>query len=404
MPDDNNAVRKLAATNPGLELWWDSSPLVYDAWTKGPGKEFKDTGLFQVSDADDDSDDGIFQEESLLQGCTTNQPLVWQAIEEDPERWAKWLKNQLDATPGLDVQEAMWRLYIQPAVLGADMLEPIFLGSNKRWGQICCQVDPRNLTDTETMLLQARRIHSARPNIMIKMPATKEGIDGVRILASEGIPTTVTLGFTLSQLIAVGEAVEKGLKTARKQGTDLSRWRCCAVMMLGRFEDAPQLKNQANSLGIEITEADLRWAGIAIFRKAHMLYKKRGYASKLMAASMRLGPTIEGVQCIWHLEKLAGADAVLTIFPNIFEAFISTYKDIPIESRIEEPIPREVMEKLLRIPYFVEAYNERGIKPENFINHPALQATAAGFTEAMENVERFAADTINLAGEKHGDN
>jgi hypothetical protein len=47
--------------------------------------------------------------------------------------------------------------------------------------------------------------------------------------------------------------------------------------------------------------------------------------------------------------------------------------------------------KSLSRPYFAEAYDENGIAPEDFVNHPALQATAAGFSGAMEKIEQFAA-------------
>ncbi len=288
-------------------------------------------------------------------------------------------------------REAMWRTHIEVAARGADMLAPIFEASGRRLGQICCQVDPRDLTDLPAMLAQARRIHAARPNIMVKLPGTAEGIEAVRILTAEGVPTNVTLGFTVAQLVATGEAAQAGLEEARQRGTDLGNWRSCAVMMLGRYEDAPPLKAQAAERGIELTDADLRWAGIAIFRKAHRLFRERAYPSKLMGASMRLGPTIDGIQRVWHLEKLAGADAVLTVFPNIFEAFLTNYAGLTLAPQIEEPVPDEVLARLLRIPYFAEAYAEDGLAPEQFVTHPALQATAASFADAMAKVERFAA-------------
>jgi transaldolase len=248
------------------------------------------------------------------------------------------------------------------------------------------------------MLSQARRIHAARPNIMIKLPGTKEGISAVRTLAAEGIPTNVTLGFTVSQLLAVGEAARAGLDEARQRSTDLSYWRSCAVMMLGRYEDAPPMKAQARELGIELTDSHLRWAGIAIFRKAYRLYREHAYPTKLMAASMRLGPVVDGVTRVWHLEKLAGADSVLTVFPNIYETFLANYADVPMQPQVEEPVPEDVLECLLRIPYFAEAYEEQGLAPEQFVFHPALQLTAASFAEAMEKIESFTAQSLNRPG------
>ncbi len=94
---------------------------------------------------------------------------------------------------------------------------------------------------------------------------------------------------------------------------------------------------------------------------------------------------------VWHLEKLAGADAVLTVFPNIWEAFIAGYRDLPLQPQIDEPVPADVLERLLQVPYFAQAYDEQGISDADFAAHPALKATAASFGEAMAKIEQFAA-------------
>ncbi len=389
MPD--NPIRRLQAAGPRTEVWWDSSPLIYSDWLAGPGGPYAASELFAFDGA---GQDVRFAGDSLLRGATTNQPLTWQVIERQPDLWRAFVQQEAARDPDLTPREAMWRLFIEVAARGADMLAPLFQASGARQGYICCQVDPRDLTDVDAMVAQARRIHAARPNIMVKMPGTAEGIEGVRILTAEGIPTNVTLGFTVSQLVAVGQAAQAGLAEAETRGTDLSHWRSCAVMMLGRYEDAPPLKAQAAALGIALSEADVRWAGIAIFRKTHRLFRERACPTQLMAASMRLGPVVDGVQRVWHLEKLAGADAVLTVFPNIFEAFLSAYGGAPLEPQIDEPVPDDVMERLLRLPYFVAAYNEQGLEPADWANHPALQATAASFSDAMDKVEAFAANAL----------
>jgi transaldolase len=388
MPEAN-PVERLKNSSPNTEIWWDSSPLIYESWLAGPGRPFAAARLFLPRGGGPEP--ARFALESVLQGATTNQPLTWQVIDGNPEAWAKFVQAQVLLEPQISVKESMWRLFIEVAARGADRLAEIFQASGYRRGQICCQVDPRDLTDLDAMLAQARRIHAARPNIMVKMPGSKEGIEGVRILTSEGIPTNVTLAFTVSQLAAVGHAAQEGLAEARRRGVDLRYWRSCATMMLGRYEDAPVFGEQARRAGVELSEADVRWAGIAIFRKAHRLFRERGYPTQMLGASMRVGPTIDGAVHVWHLEKLAGLDGVLTVFPNIFEAFLASYGDRPLEPQIDEPAPDEVLERLLRVPYFAEAYDEGGLAPEDWIRHPALVATASSFVQSMENVEAFAA-------------
>ena len=95
------------------------------------------------------------------------------------------------------------------------------------------------------------------------------------------------------------------------------------------------------------------------------------------------------------MEKLAGTDAVLTVFPNILEAFLKTYGTLPIKPQRGDPTPEEILRRLTKVPYFAEAYDENGIRPEHFAAHPALAITAASFVESMEKIERFAVESTH---------
>ena len=279
---------------------------------------------------------------------------------------------------------------------GAAKLDSLFEHSGGRYGHICGQVDPRQLTDLEVMLEQAQMLHSLRPNVMIKMPATKEGIVGIGQLAARGIATTTTLCFSVAQLIATAEAAREGLAQARAKGVDLSSWRCCAALMMGRFEDHPEFDKQAAEYGVTLTDVHRRWAGIAIARRAYRIYQERGYETKLLCASMRLSPMVDGKERIWHLEKLAGADMVLTIFPNIMAALLEKYAGEELIPQIDEPVPDEILTDLLLVPYFAEAYDVDGIQPERFIDLPGVQATGGSFAQAMQDIEDYCAERLAI--------
>ena len=383
-----SALERLARCSDDTEIWWDSSPLIYGRWRK----EFLQQSPAEHRAELEGALEAFYRPEEpasgYLRGSTTNQPLALQALEANWQEWQPWIRETRAYYPEWSPKRLAWETFAEVAKRGADMLLPIFEASGQRYGYICAQVDPRLNHDTEIMVQQGLDLNARSPNIMIKMPGTAEGIEGVRRLAALGVATTVTLVFSVPQLVAVAEAAEAGRQEALALGVDLSRWRCNAVMMLGRFEDHPVFKQQAQERGIELSPADLRWAGIAVFKKAHRLYREGGYQSKMLAASMRLGPEVDGRQRIWHLEKLAGASAVLTIFPNIIEAFLLSYRGEPIEPRIDEEVPGEVLEKLRRIPYFRQAYEEDGLMPEDFAAYPPVMATTESFSEAMVKFER----------------
>ncbi|MFA5859184.1 MAG: transaldolase family protein [Elusimicrobiota bacterium] len=384
-----SAVEKLANLNKEQEIWFDSSPLILDKWIdsvveKAP-EDKRETlraqlGRFYVKSKPEDS---------VLVGITTNPPLSLDVIKQLLPEWEKEAKEIAEKHRNLSDKELFWRLYQRIVLRGAKMFEPIFKHTHYKRGYLSGQVDPRILADTAEMLRQGISFNQQMRNVMIKMPGTKQGIYGIMLLTALGIPTNATLTFTLSQLIAVAEAVKQGLALARANGVDLSQWKSVVTHMLGRYEDNPEFDIQAKAVGVEISETDRRWAGLAIFKKAYKIYKERHYESKLLAASMRIGPVINGKKRVWHVEKIAGGDIVLTIFPNIFEAWLENYEGEDIKSYIDEPVPQDVVNKLLKVPYFREAYEEGAQKPEDFINHPAVIATGSAFAKTADDLEDF---------------
>lgn len=374
-----NPLAALAATHPDLEVWFDSSPLILDAWKAQVAAQ---------REGDPDAArcrerlDGV---EEVLVGCTTNPPLTAQAVEYDPDTWARRLGEI--AGGAASPREAMWKLYERVVREGADRFRGLYDGSSKSLGYLSGQVDPRELEDTAAMVAMGIGLNAMAPNVMVKMPGVKEGIHGITLLTALGIPTNATLVFTVSQTLAVAEAVKAGLFLARQAGVDLSGWRSVCTVMLGRFEDHPAFDESARSAGVELTDELRRWSGPAIFNRAVSLYAERGYESKMLAASMRMGPVVDGRVRVWHLEKICAQPVVLTIFPNIIEGWLDHYdgEAMPTEPAV---VPGEVLETLLQIPYFREGFEE-GQDPAGFRSHPAVVATSESFIESTNGLEAW---------------
>lgn len=374
-----SAIRRLAELHPDTEIWWDSSPLIFDAWRQECRQAWAERpDLLQALD-----DLGRFDSlQRVFRGCTTNPPLALQAIQDDADAWRAWIADQ--APQAASAEELLWTTYMEVLRRGARILAPLWEESGGRYGHICGQVDPRSLMDTDAMVAQAQRLHAVHPNVMIKMPGTREGIAGIRILSSMGIPTNATLCFSVAQILAVAEAARDGFAEARANGVDMTGARSVATMMLGRMEDAPPFAEQAQELGIPFTEVDRRWAGVAVARQTYRILEERGLETMLLLASMRMGPTINGKTEIWHLAQVAGGRTVMTIFPNILANFIESYADRELAPTIEQPVPADVLERLLRIPYFRQAYEPDGVAPESFGELPGVKITGAGFSESMQ--------------------
>src|ERR1039458_1173139 len=119
MPD--SVIERLTNTNPDMETWWDSSPLVFEQWVQkmlsaapAAGKAPLEAQLRRLFNPQDSTG-------SLFRGCTTNPPLCLEAVKSDPEYWNVRIDELISANPGLDHKEVTWLLYKEVLTRGADV-------------------------------------------------------------------------------------------------------------------------------------------------------------------------------------------------------------------------------------------------------------------------------------------
>ena len=329
----------------------------------------------------------------LFRGVTTNPPLSLAAFKDDPPRWEKVAQKVLADNQGLDTEGLFWVLYKEVVKQGSDMFLPLFEASGYKEGFLSGQVDPRSAFDGEAMLAQALEIHAVNPNVMVKVPGTAQGYEIIEELTSRGIATNNTLTFVLSQLLDCAKSVMRGLEKAKANGVDLSKWRSVITHMEARYGDLGGLREAGAEVGLEVSEADVRYAELAIFKKAYRTLKERNYQSKMLSCSLRLGPTIDGVQHLWHLEEKAGASIVVTCPPSFIDEVINFPRANEVKfkpNQIDVDPPADVMEKLMKIPYFARAYDEDGYTREEYNTHPALVKTHEAFSKATNEMVAFA--------------
>lgn len=389
-----SAVERLIKTNPDMEIWWDSSPLIFKGWVeklvnaaepsrKAPLKE----QLLRLYNAEDPA-------KSVFRGCTTNPPLSWGAVQSDPKYWGDWIAKQSQTNPGLDQKKLAWVTYKEIVKRGAEMFLPIYEASHGRFGWISGQLDPRLFTEVDQMVKDADELRALGANVMVKVPASMQGMEVLRILASKGISTNTTTCFTLPQIMASADATMAGMKLAEKNKVDLSKWRAVITMMIGRLTEHEVLDMQAERKNIKLSWQDKHWYGIAVFRRAYRILTEGGYPSKMLACSMRAGPLVAGKMQYWDLQKLAGGDIVYTCPPYVLEPLFDAGDDMQFRPEIEEPVPQDVMDKMLQIPYAIQAYDPNGLALEQFNTHPATISTVEMFTKAFSSLEGFAAEHI----------
>jgi transaldolase len=217
------------------------------------------------------------------------------------------------------------------------------------------------------MIAQMKRIAPIAPNVFVKLPATKAGIEAVEEGVALGFNVAATLSFSVPQVVAVAKAQQRGEARARRNnagpGTSV------AVLMVGRLDD--YIRDVVCDNGLGITESEIRQCGIACIKRAYSIFNERGYKTLLMVAAAR---------GTYHITELAGANMILSIAPQIENLLL---KENPEKSeRIENPVPKKVIEKLLSVREFAKAYFEDGMELEDFITYGPTNRTLVQFVES----------------------
>jgi transaldolase/glucose-6-phosphate isomerase len=170
-----------------------------------------------------------------VRGVTSNPSIFEKAIAGSADYDAD-LHPLIEA--GKSVEEIYEALALDDIRLAADILRPVYDESEGADGYVSLEVSPRLAHDLDGTLADARRLFTllARPNVMIKVPATPAGILAIETLISEEINLNVTLIFSLAQYEAVAEAYLAGLEKRATRGEDLSHIASVASFFISRLE------------------------------------------------------------------------------------------------------------------------------------------------------------------------
>jgi len=305
-------------------------------------------------------------------GATTNPFLASLALSANKAAWAAEIRDVLSGHLQPEERaEGLMRIVVTHA---SKQLLPQYDKTGGATGYVCAQVNPNRAGDRETMLAMARRFSRWAPNIAVKLPATAAGLDVLEDCAAEGITCTLTISYTVPQTIAIAERYRRGMQRAMAKG--LTPGKCFAAIMIGRLDD--YLREVAHDRRAQVSESDIRQAGLAVAKRAYSIYRQRGYEPTLIVAALR------GTH---HMTELAGAEVIMSIFPSVQEMLMAP--EVPQEERIDKEISADVIERLSQIPDFVRAYEPDGMQPADFITYGVTQRTLSQFIESgwklMEN-------------------
>ena len=324
-------------------------------------------------------------------GGTSNPIIVGEVLKKEMDTWRPRIVSLIAENPTATEDEIAWKIMEEVTVSAAKLLKPIYDKNNGRNGRLSIQTNAKYYRDTKAIVQQALYFNSLYPNNNIKLPVTKAGVDAIEELSYQGVSINATVSFTVPQSVAVAEAVERGLKRRESEGKDTSTMGPVCTVMVGRMDD--WLKVQMAKKGIVTDPGYLEWAGVAVAKKAYKIFKERGYRTRILNAAFRNH---------FHWSEFIGGDLSMTIVKDWQTKFNAS--DIEVISRIDNPVdPKIITELENKFPDFRKAYDEKGMKAEEFEHYGSFRRTLlaflAGYADLVSVIRHIMISDPDVKGE-----
>jgi transaldolase len=310
-----------AVTNPLIELSTQGQSIWYDNISRG---------LITSGDLQRLLDESVV-------GITSN-PTIFEKAIVDSSDYDDALRQMAKETT------EPWQVYqtlaLEDIAHAADMLRPIYARTDALDGYVSIEVSPTLAHDTEATMKEARQLWSAlnRPNIMVKVPATSEGIPAIRTLLSEGININITMLFALDNYRQVADAYLTAFEDRVARGEDIKRIASVASIFVSRIDTAVDklLEEKIAATQDSAEQEELRGllgkAAIANAKASYRIYqeifqgerfealRRKGARPQrlLWASTSTKNPAYRDVL---YVESLIGPDTVDTMPPQTIVAF-----------------------------------------------------------------------------------
>lgn len=208
--------------------------------------------------------------EKSVVGVTTN-PTIFAAAIANGERYDAQVRDLVAG--GADVDTVIFELTTEDVRNACDILAPV-ADATKDDGRVSIEVEPTLANDTEATIASAKALWAAvdRPNALIKIPATLEGLPAITAAIAEGISVNVTLIFSVERYRAVMDAYLSGLEQARERGLDLSTIRSVASFFVSRVDT--EVDARLEKLGSDEALALRGQAAVANARLAYAAFEE----------------------------------------------------------------------------------------------------------------------------------
>lgn len=314
-------------------------------------------------------------------GATCNPVIAYTTINKHKDIWAPRIAKIAEENPTWSESEIGWQAVKDMSVEAAKLLEPAFEEHKGRNGRLSVQTDPRLHRDAKALADQAEEFSKLAKNIVVKVPATKTGIEAIEDATYRGVSMNVTVSFSVPQAVESAAAIERGLQRREAEGLPVDDMGPVVTIMVGRLDD--WMKAVVARDGIYIDPSALEWAGVAAFKKAYGIFQERGYRARLLSAAFRN---------VLQWSEFQGGDVVVS--PPFKWAEIIQNSDYKPVERMSVPVDEHYIEQLRRISDFNRAYEVDGMTVEEFETFGPTVRTLRQFLGADEQLDQLVRDII----------
>ena len=326
-------------------------------------------------------------EEDGIRGVTSNPTIFEKAIAHSAD-YDETLRVLLSNDSNAAVQKLYEPLVIEDIQMAADVLRPVYDETDAADGYVSLEVSPHLARDTEGTIREAKRLRAAvdRPNVMIKVPATPEGIPAVETLIADGVNVNITLMFSMAHYEAVVGAYIKGLARCAKPAKIAS----VASFFVSRVDT--MVDRALESLGTAQALSLLGKIAVAnskmVYNRFLQIFHGEGFAAlrqrggrvqrPLWASTGTKNPKYSDVL---YVENLIGPETVNTLPPETLKAFKDHGKIIEDAVRDNLDDAAAVLGRLKAIGIDLNATAEK-------LQVDGVAAFAASFDQLMAALEK----------------
>ncbi|MFO7682446.1 MAG: transaldolase [Chloroflexota bacterium] len=322
-----------------------------------------------------------------LRGMTSNPAIFEKAIggsDDYDEQMAQLVAS------GASTQEIYEKLAIADIQTACDLFAPLYAESNGGDGYVSLEVSPNLARETEGTIREARSLFAAvgRPNLMIKVPATPQGIPAIKQLISEGINVNVTLMFSMAHYNAVAQAYIDGIAKLVANGGDPSKVASVASFFVSRVDAvvdeqlSAKSDPEAASLMGQVAIANSK----VVYRRFKELFHGDPFSALQATGANRqrllwasTGTKNPNYPSTLYVDELIGPETVNTMPPATIDAFReSGTVGYTLEANVAEA--EQALAKLAELGVDLDAVTEK-------LQDDGVELFASAFSVLLNTIE-----------------